>query len=432
LSYLPLSHIAAQLLDVHAPLAITANGAGSCCTVSFARPDALRGSLGTSLKAVRPTAFLGVPRVWEKIQEKLRAIAATVKGPTKVLSTWAKATAAAKVAGEELIDEADVDTNAPGSSFGFPIAKAVVLSKVHGALGLDRCKLFGTAAAPMATTTWRYFASLYIRLMDLYGMSECSGPQTCALPSAYRAGFCGRSLPGCELKLLHVPGRDPTDEGEVCYRGRHVMMGYLDDEAQTRAALDADGWLHSGDVGRLEGAAQMLKITGRVKELLITAGGENVAPVPIEDALRSLLPHCSNVMLVGDRQKYLSVLVTLHLEPDGDGYSGALAGPSAQRTPHLKTAAEARVADEWRDYVQAGIEAYNSSPTMCVSRAQKIATFAILDTDFSIAGGELTPTHKLKRAFTAAKFRAVIDGELYAGAALAKNAQSAFNLSAAT
>ena len=448
-SYLPLSHIAAQLLDLVVPMAVTAgaNCKGASCTVHFAGADALRGSLGNTLRDVRPTLFLGVPRVWEKISEKLLEIAATVKGPKKALSTWAKKQGAAKVAASELMDAdtaaaaaalaTDVDAAAAsealaaqGSPLGFRVAQGLVLSKIHAALGLERCKILGTAAAPMASSTWRYFASLNLPIMDFYGMSECTGPQTVAVPSAFRSGFCGPSMAGCELRLEHVAGRDGEGEGEVLYRGRHVMMGYLDDPVKTREALEArGGWLRSGDVGRLEGCAGMLKITGRVKELLITAGGENVAPVPIEDALRRLLgPAVANVMVVGDRKKFLALIVTPVLEPEGDGFTSRLAGASRAVDAAVADVQGARASAAWVGLIRGAVEAYNKDPKLCVSRAQKIVSFTLLPSDFSIAGDELTPTHKLKRSVVLKKYEALISEELYGAATMAKASKSGFDL----
>ena len=118
-------------------------------------------------------------------------------------------------------------------------------------------------------------------------MSECTGPQTVSRSNMRLVGTCGPSLPGCELKIDHEPSRDKAGEGEICFRGRHIMSGYLRNEAKTQEAIDADGWLHSGDVGRLDEDG-LLHITGRIKELIITAGGENIAPVPIENRLKEL------------------------------------------------------------------------------------------------------------------------------------------------
>jgi len=212
---------------------------------------------------------------------------------------------------------------------------------------------------------------------------------------------------GVETKIDHVKGRDKVGEGELCLRGRHVMMGYMKDKEKTREAIDPDGFLHSGDVARVDEYG-MLHITGRIKELLITAGGENVAPVPVEDSIKSFLPAISNVMMVGDRRKYNTALVTLKTRPDektGD-FTNELVGPAAQVNPAITTVDAARNDAKWRAYVQAGIDAANKR---AVSNAQTVQKFAILPTDFSIPGGELTPTLKVKRGVVAEKYKQIID-----------------------
>jgi len=414
-SYLPLSHIAAQAIDVFAGLVSVGRratpGAPLCeaSTLFFARPDALKGTLKATLCYARPTVFFGVPRVWEKFAEALRAVGAATTGPKKLVSTWAKAVALATY--EE--NRAD----APPAGYGGllrPLERLVaakVLAKVHAAIGLDRAHFCFTGAAPIATSTLSYFGSLGLVVNEAFGMSEVSGPGTVTLNSYYVPGWCGPAVPGVEIKLEHVPGRDKPGEGEVCFRGRSVMLGYLRDGAKTREAIDADGWNHSGDTGALksfgDGAAPMLKITGRIKELLITAGGENVAPVPIEDALRASLPGVSAAVVVGDRRKFLSVLFTLKQRPnDATGsFDDVLVGEAADVSRSAKTAAAAADDRTWKAAVQLAIDEYNAT---AASSAQRIQKFAILPRDFSQATGELTPTLKLKRAAVVEKYGDVL------------------------
>ena len=123
---------------------------------------------------------------------------------------------------------------------------------------------------------------------------------TVSSPGCYKVGSCGPPMPGVELKIDHEEGRDAPGEGEICFRGRHIMLGYMKNEEKSREAIDDDGWLHSGDVGRIDSDG-FLFITGRIKELIITAGGENIAPVPVESAIKRHLPAISNAMMVGDQ-----------------------------------------------------------------------------------------------------------------------------------
>lgn len=181
--------------------------------------------------------------------------------------------------------------------------------------------------------------------------------------------------------------------GEIIFNGRHIMMGYLKNEAATSDTIDADGWCHSGDIGAIDDG--LLKVTGRIKELLITGGGENVAPVPIEDTIKKHLPAISNVMVIGDKRKFLSCIVTLKTTPTPDGlsFTNQLDG-AATKVADATTVEEAMASAEFKKYVEAGIAAANKE---AVSNAQKVQKFIFVTKDFSVAGGELTPTMKLKR-----------------------------------
>ena len=188
------------------------------------------------------------------------------------------------------------------------------------------------------------------------------------------------------------------------------MLGYLRDAEKSLEAIDADGWQHSGDVGRFEvlqdGAAPMLKITGRIKELLVTAGGENVAPAPIEDDLKRRLPGVSTAVVIGDRLKFLSVLFTLKQRPNEDTFDDVLVGAAAAVNPEVTTAVAAADDATWRRTLQAAIDDYNKEKA--TSSAQRVQKFAILPLDFSQATGELTPTLKLKRAAVVEKYADVL------------------------
>ncbi|CAB3984774.1 long-chain-fatty-acid-- ligase ACSBG2-like isoform X2 [Paramuricea clavata] len=233
ISFLPLSHIAAQLLDIHMPIF-------GAATVWFAKPDALKGTLSQTLKEVRPTMIMAVPRVWEKIMEKLQELGRNTTGIKKRISTWAK--------GVGLRGNMNIEQGRP-VPYGWKIANALVFKKVHAALGLDRCRHLATGAAPITMETLRYYQSLNMPLCELYGMSECSGPMTAGKPGKNRTGSCGPALDGLSCKI-HEPDEDGN--GEVCMLGRHVFMGYVNNEAKTKEALDEDGYLHSGDIGKID------------------------------------------------------------------------------------------------------------------------------------------------------------------------------------
>eukprot|EP00457_Paulinella_chromatophora_P002204 gb/GEZN01002208.1/.p1 GENE.gb/GEZN01002208.1/~~gb/GEZN01002208.1/.p1 ORF type:complete len:721 (-),score=108.13 gb/GEZN01002208.1/:399-2561(-) len=410
ISYLPLSHVAAQMLDIYSPLSVATHGGN--CTLWFARPDALKGTLKLTLGDCRPTIFFGVPRVWEKLQvaieEKSKKETSSIK---KNLLAWALR-----------VGRKGYEASEFRSSIQFPtvrhfLADKVIFSKVRKALGLDRCRHAITGAAPITRDTLYFFGSLNVPIMETYGMSECTGPQTFGTEGAYKIGSCGRSLPGCEIKLDHVATRDRPGEGEICYRGRHVMLGYMHDEKNSREAIDDQGYLHSGDVARVD-QDRFVFITGRIKELIVTAGGENIAPVPIEDKLKQECPLISNCMVVGDHRNYNVILITLKsVLNDATGeWTTTLSEEAKQLSPGVTTTEQAEKDPKWQAYLQGGMDRTNSA---AVSRAQRVQKFTILPKDFSIPTGELTPTLKLKRSVVAEKYAFVIEN-LYSpsGAAL--------------
>ncbi|POM67615.1 Long-chain-fatty-acid-CoA ligase [Phytophthora palmivora] len=188
-------------------------------------------------------------------------------------------------------------------------------------------------------------------------------------------------------------------------------MGYLKGEQQTKDTIDEDGWLHSGDCGKIDEDGFMT-ITGRIKELLITAGGENVPPVIIEDTIKEELPLLSNVMVIGDRRKFLSALFTLRVTVDKDGQPTDTLDEKALSVlkeigSSATTVTEARADEKVKAYLDDGLKRANARAT---SRAQNVAKFALLDHDFSINGNELTPTLKLKRKVVYEKYESVIEG----------------------
>lgn len=392
ISYLPLSHIAAQMLDVVAPM--THGG-----TTWFAKPDALKGSLKATLTDVRPTFFLGVPRVWEKFEEALKAVGGQATGLKKKIAIWAKAKGL----------EGNMSMQEGGSKpFGFGLAKALVFKKVRKALGLTRCRFLATAAAPITRETLDFFLALDMPIYEIYGMSECTGPQTISMKGLHKTGKCGPVFEGAEMM---IDNPDEDGNGEVCFRGRHIMMGYLNNEEKTKESIDDDGWLHSGDIGKVDEDG-FLSITGRIKEMLITAGGENVPPVPIEDRVKDAMSIISNVMVIGDKRKFLSMLVTLK-----SGVDMATGVPTDKLTPDViaaleaidskaKTVAEAIADEKLKPYFEAGLKQANKGAT---SNAQTVKKYTILPTDFSIPGGELGPTLKLKRPVVYQKYEAEME-----------------------
>lgn len=390
-SYLPLSHIAAQMTDLHGPISIGG-------TVFFAKPDALKGSLVSTLSQVRPTFMMGVPRVWEKIEEKMRSVGAGNTGVKKALGDWAK--------GVGLQGNYNLLEGKP-LPWGWNVANTIVFKNIKKALGLDACKIRATGAAPITLATLEYFMSLDMPLFELYGMSESSGPHSVSFPGSVKMGCVGRTMPGVETWIAHP---DAKTQGEICMRGRHVFMGYMKDKISTNNTIDQEGWLHSGDLGVVDKDG-FIKITGRIKELIITAGGENIPPVLIEDSLKAEVPAISNTMLIGDKRKFLACLITLKTEPDATGNpTDKLFAASLDLAKAVgSTATTVGEALKCKEYMKAIQDGVNRCNKQAISKAQYISKWTLLLNDFTIASDELTPTMKLKRRVVAEKYATVIE-----------------------
>lgn len=393
LSFLPLSHIAGSLTDIYGAMACAA-------TVYFAQPDALRGSLLGTLKEVRPTVFVGVPRVWEKMVEGIKHKSREFGFFKKKIGAWAKS-----VGYRTTIAEMNHEP-VPGA---FKIAN-IMLKKAKGELGFDRCRIFMSGAAPIMKETIEFFYGLHIPLMEVYGMSECSGPHTVCSLDRFRTSSVGTEIPGVQTKLAD---KDEEGNGEVRMYGRHVFMGYLDEEEKTKETFDEELYLMSGDIGKKDKDG-FLFITGRKKELIITAGGENIAPVPIEDTVKECLPCVSNCILIGDKRKFLSMLITLKVDVNMDTLEPTdnltavtvdwvkAQGSGATKVSDILDHKDAIVLKA----IQKGIDKANER---AISRAQKIQKWSLLPRDFSIPGGELGPTMKLRRPIVHKMYAKTID-----------------------
>ncbi|XP_025064175.1 long-chain-fatty-acid--CoA ligase ACSBG1 isoform X4 [Alligator sinensis] len=389
-SYLPLSHIAAQIYDLW-------TGIKWGEQVYFAEPDALKGGLINTLKEAQPTSLMGVPRVWEKIMEKLKDVSAQSSFMKRKMLSWAMS-----VSLERNLSSSSSDLK----PFQTRLADYLVLAKIRRALGFSRCQKHFSGAAPLTTETIYFFLGLNIPLYEAYGMSETSGPHCMSGPYVYRRHSCGKAVSGCKVKLVN---EDADGNGEICFWGRTVFMGYLNMEDKTNEAIDEDGWLHSGDLGKIDKDG-FVYTTGRIKDLIITAGGENVPPIPIEDAVKKALPIVSNTMLIGDQKKFLSILLTLKstLDPETSEPTDYLTeearefcqkiGSNATKVSEIVATKDKAV----HQAIQDGITKVNINAT---AKVQCIQKWVILQRDFSISGGELGPTMKLKRDAVLEKYK---------------------------
>lgn len=395
-SFLPLSHVAAQMVDIFLTLQFA-------CTVYFADKDAMKGTLINTLQEAKPTRMLAVPRVYEKIQEKMLAVGAQSGAAKKMISSWAKSVT--------LQHHLNAMEGKPTNALSYRFIRNFLLSKVKDALGLSRCLTMVTAAAPMDPETKKYFMSLDLPIMEAFGMSETSGAHSLTAPDSYNFATIGKSLGGCETK---IDKPDERGHGEICMRGRHVLMGYVGEEAKTKDAVDDEGWMHSGDVGYVDEHG-FIYITGRIKELIITAGGENIPPVHCENLVKNELMQVSNAFLVGDKRKFLTMLVTLKTqmnldsgEPKDELAPETVAWVKGLGVEHTKLT-QIMAAGPCPKVLQAIQEGIDRANKKAISNAQKIQKFALLPVDFSVPGGELGPTLKVKRNIVQEKYKDVIE-----------------------
>jgi long-subunit acyl-CoA synthetase (AMP-forming) len=370
-SYLPLSHIAEQLISLYLPLLV---GGEVCFAESL---DAL----ADTLREVQPTFFFAVPRVWEKIQARMEAAGAASGPVRRRLVRWARNVgltgARAMQRGERL----------PSSWW---LADRLVFRRVRQRLGLDRTRVFFTSAAPMARSTLDFFFSLGVPVLEVYGMSECAGPATFSTVDRFRIGSAGWAIPGTELRV--------ADDGEIQFRGPHVFLGYHRDPSATAETIDADGWVQSGDIGVIDDDG-FLWVTDRKKELLVTSGGKNLAPVPIEAKLKAI-PGVGQAVVVGDGRRHVAALIAL--DPDR---IGAVAAEHGSVATDVEAAASCPAI---RRYLEERIESVN----VTLARYESVRRFAVIPGGLTVEDGTLTPTMKLKRRVIHERFAQLID-DLY-------------------
>jgi len=386
-SYLPLSHIAEQMLTIHGPIV-------SGAAVYFAEN---LDKVAENLKEVQPTVVFGVPRIWEKFHAGVSEKLGAATGFKKTLVDWVR-----KVARKKSELENRGERMGPILALQYMAANRLVLSKLKPALGLGRARMCVSGAAPIAKEVLEFFATLDIPIREVYGQSEDTGPTTINVPGKTKFGTVGPLIPGIEVKI--------ADDGEILVRGRNVFKGYFKEPEATRETL-VDGWLCSGDLGEISPDG-FLSITGRKKEIIITAGGKNIAPKNIEAALKNSRL-VAEAVVIGDRRKFLSALVAL----DDDATRNFLAEKGvADGKPYHQN--EAVLAE-----VQRAVDEVNKD----LAQVEQVKKFTILSRNFTIENGELTPTLKIKRKIVNQNFAEQIEA-MYAeagGAAAGATARGA-------
>ncbi len=372
--YLPLAHSFALLIQL-----------GSFdlgATLAYWERDPLK--ILPNLAELRPTYFPSVPRIFEKIYTAATSGMEKEGGLKKAIFDWA-----IRVGGK--MRDAERAGREPGFLLRrqYEFADKRVLSKIRGLFG-GRLRLAVSGAAPISPDILRFFDSAGVLVLEGWGMTETSTAATISSPEDFKIGTIGKPFPGCEIKI--------AGDGEILVKGPNVFQGYYKNEAATRETI-VDGWLHTGDIGSIDDDG-FIRITGRKKDIIITAGGKNITPANLENEIKQH-PLVSQCVVVGDRQPYLVALVTLDPE---EAVAFAKEHGLPEDPEQLSSNSGIRKA------IEGHVDAINEK----FARVEQIKKIAILPRDLSQEGGELTPTLKVKRAVVAQKHAPEIE-KLYAG-----------------
>jgi long-chain acyl-CoA synthetase len=372
LVFLPLCHVAERVGGYYVSLALGSvmNFAESPETV----PD--------NLREVQPTAFLAVPRVWEKFYS---GITIALKDAT-AFQKWMYRNALA-------IGNRVTEYKLQGDTPPLPLRLAnsaayfLVFRNIRRMLGLDRCRLAFTGAAPIAPDLIRWYLALGIDMREVYGQTENCGVATVMPPERIKLGSVGKAAPWGEVAI--------SPQGEILIRGDFLFMGYLNQPEKTAETIDAKGWLHTGDVGSIDNEG-FVKITDRMKDIIITSGGKNVTPSEIENQLK-FSPYVSDAVVIGDKRPYLTCLLMIDQE-NVEKFA------QDHDIPFTNYASLCR-APEIQDLIHREIEAVNVN----FARVETIKKFYLIERQLTPEDEELTPTMKLKRSFVNKRYAAEIN-----------------------
>ncbi len=373
-SYLPLAHIAERMFTLY--LAICN------ATHTYFCHDAASQLIGT-MGEVKPTAFFGVPRIYEKVMAGIQGLLAGEQDADRKA-----AVAAAMETGLAYVRSCQYgESTSPELAEKFAAADQQVLAPIRSLLGLGEAEILVSGAAPLPPEVGAFFGGLGVRIMDVYGMSETTGAFTTNTPGAFRLGTVGRPVPGIEVRI--------AGDGEILARGPLNTPGYLNLPEQTADLIDADGWVHTGDIGSIDEDG-FVRVVDRKKELIITAGGENVSPAAVENLLVAH-PLIGQALAYGDRRPYLVALLTL----DGGVAPAWAKARGIEQTSLAELAAN--------DIVRAEVAKAVADANARLARVQQVKYWELLPVEWTPESEELTPTFKLKRRVVHAKYADVID-----------------------
>lgn len=375
LCFLPLCHILERLISVFTPIGLRS-------TVNFAESPE---TVFDNVREVSPHVFTAVPRVWEKVYSRVTIMA----NEATPLGKWAfKRAIAAGMARGEALENGDPVPLATRLSYAF--WDFMVLQNLRRLLGFDRLRRGTTGAAPISPALLKWYRAVGITLLEGYGMTESSGVISVNLIEKNKTGTVGQVVPGGEMRI--------SPEGEIQYRAPNVFKGYWNKPDKTAETIDEDGWLRTGDVGRIDNEG-FLTITGRVKDIIITAGGKNITPAEIENRLK-FSPYVSDAVVIGDKRKYLSCLIMIDQE-NVEKFA------QDRRVP-FNDFKSLCAAQEVRDLIGGVVAETNAE----FARVEQIKDFRLIDVLLTAEDEELTATMKLKRSFVEQKHKKLID-EMY-------------------
>ncbi len=370
-SYLPMAHIAERMTS-HYNAIVSAFEVTSC-------PDP--GQIGTYLREVKPHVGFGVPRIWEKIAAGVEA--ALGADPEKKAKFDEAVAAATPIVEKRTLEGESALTDDERATLQF--LDDVAFANVRALVGMSEMRFAITGAAPISVELIQWYRAIGVPLSEIYGMSENTGPLTWEAQRV-KPGYVGRALPGVEVEL--------AEDGEVIARGGNIFLGYLNDPEKTAEALDADGWLHTGDIGEFDDEGY-LRIVDRKKELIITAGGKNISPANLEAALKSI-PLVGQAAVIGDKRPYMAALLVL--DPD--------VAPGWAKANGIDASLAALAEDP---AVLAEIEKGVAEANSRFSQVEQIKTWKVLGAEWMPDSEELTPTMKLKRRGINAKYAEEIE-----------------------
>jgi len=371
LSYLPLSHVAERIISLFV-------GIYGGLIVNFVES---KETFSENLREVRPNFFFAVPRIWEKFYSQIVIKVGEAPWCKRMAYRWAM-----RVGMKVLSDHPQGRRIPPYLILPYALANWFVFRKLREILGLDRARITDSGGAPIAPEVLRYFHAIGIKMKESYGLTESCGLISIHQENDIKIGNVGKPLSGIQVKI--------AEDGEILAKGPNIFMGYFNKPEATEQTI-RDGWLHTGDIGELDPEGY-LKITDRKKDIIITAGGKNVAPQYIENLLK-FSPYIHDAVVIGDGRKYLTALIIID-EDNVTEYA------QDHRIP-FTTYADLSQNPEIYKLISKEVEKVNDN----LAQVETIKKFKILDKNLDQEAGELTPTMKVRRKFVSERFRSLIE-----------------------